>query len=117
MAEGESSLLQFGSGSFQKVDLSQVRRQDVIELALLFILITVFATVVTAFVRDLIVPPLRVLIDFPDYEIILRHASPEHRAIAIPLGKFLETIITAIVIGSVVLLVLLKMNKPRNSSR
>jgi|SRR5579884_1517672 len=62
-------------------DITQLKQRDIIQIALIFLLITAFATVILTLVKDVILPPVSLVIDIPDYTWTLRSATPTHPAV------------------------------------
>jgi large-conductance mechanosensitive channel len=92
-------------------DVTQLKQRDVIQIALIFLLITAFATVILTLVRDIILPPVSLVIDIPDYKWTLRPATATHPAVNIPIGHFLEVLLTATLIGAIAVGILFWMQR------
>lgn len=96
---------------YAQFDLTQLNQRDIIQIALIFILITVFATIILTLVRDIILPPVSLIIDIPDYNWTLRPATPTHSAVNIPIGNIIEVLLTAGLIGAVTVGILFWMQR------
>lgn len=95
----------------KQFDLTQLKQRDIIQIALIFLLITAFATVILTLVRDIILPPISLAIDIPDYRWTLRPATSTHPAVSIPIGNFIEVLLTATLIGALAVGILFWMRR------
>ena len=96
-------------------------RGNVIDLAVGVVIGTAFTAIVTSLVKDVIMPPIGVLlggIDFSNFFVVLKgthaatlQATQAAGGVAIAYGVFLNTIINFIIIAIVLFLIVRQINK------
>lgn len=86
-----------------------LKRGNVVELAVAFIIGVVFGKVISSFVADIIMPPIGLLlggIDFSAFSLVIKKASGSQPAVLMRYGVFINTIVdflvTAVAVFSVV---------------
>jgi len=86
---------------------------NVIDMAVGVIIGTAFGKIVSAFVADVIMPPIGVLVggvDFTDLAITLKDAAGASPAVVIAYGKFVQTVIDFAIIALVIFMVVRVIN-------
>lgn len=86
---------------------------NVIDMAVGVIIGTAFGKIVSAFVADVIMPPIGVLVggvDFTDLAVTLKDAAGASPAVVIAYGKFVQTVIDFAIIASVIFMVVRVIN-------
>lgn len=104
-----SSLPIFSSGSLQHRWL---------EFALLIILSAIIITFVTALLKDILFPPLSMVlssIDVPDWKLVLSPATTGKKEISIKIGDFIETAIMTLIVGGIAVMILIKLTERSNA--
>ncbi len=82
---------------------------NVVDLAVAVIIGAAFGKIVTSFVKDVIMPPIGVLlggVDFSDLAYVLVEKTGETAAVSIKYGAFIQTIIDFAIVGTVIFFVL-----------
>lgn len=86
---------------------------NVIDMAVGVIIGTAFGKIVSAFVADVIMPPIGVLVggvDFTDLAVTLKDAAGASPAVVIAYGKFVQTVIDFAIIAFVIFMVVRVIN-------
>jgi len=81
---------------------------NVVDLAVAVIIGAAFGKIVTSFVKDVIMPPIGVLlggVDFSDLAYVMVEKTGEVAAVSIKYGAFIQTIIDFAIIGVVIFFV------------
>ncbi len=81
---------------------------NVVDLAVAVIVGAAFGKIVTSFVKDVIMPPIGVLlggVDFSDLAYVLVEKTGEVAEVAIKYGVFIQTIIDFAIVGTVIFFV------------
>ena len=88
-------------------------RGNVIDMAIGIVIGAAFGKIVTAFVQNVIMPPIGILIggvDFNDLTITLKEASENTEAVLLKYGLFINTVIEFFIIAVAIFLVIKAMN-------
>ena len=88
-------------------------RGNVVDMAVGIIIGGAFGKIVSSFVKDVIMPPIGVLIggvDFSDLAITLKEAVGDAPAVVISYGAFLQTLIDFIIIAFAIFMAVKVMN-------
>jgi len=83
-------------------------RGNVIDMAVGIIIGGAFGKIVSSFVADVILPPIRILlggVDFVSLSVVLKEATEESAAVVLGYGKFIQTILDFLIIAFVIFLV------------
>ncbi len=91
-------------------------RGNVMDLAIGVIIGAAFSKIVDSLVKDIIMPPLGVLmggIDFSDKVLVLKKATESSVAVSINYGLFLNAIIGFLIVAFAIFLVVKQMNRFR----
>ncbi len=102
-----------------------IKKGNVLEMAVGFIMATYFGVIVKSLVNDIIMPPIGMAlggVDFAELKLVLQDAqaavmngdvvaTPEVAEVAIYYGNFINTIITFIIVAFVVFMVVRSYNK------
>jgi large conductance mechanosensitive channel len=86
---------------------------NVVDMAIGIVIGAAFGKVVSAFVANVLMPPIGVLlggVDFASLMIILKEATAETEAVAISYGAFFNTVIDFIIIAFAIFMVVKWMN-------
>ena len=89
-------------------------RGNVVDMAIGIVIGAAFGKIVSAFVANVLMPPIGVLlggVDFASLMIVLKEATTETEAVAISYGVFFNTVIDFIIIAFAIFLVIKGMNK------
>lgn len=89
-------------------------RGNVVDMAIGIVIGAAFGKIVSAFVANVLMPPIGVLlggVDFASLMIVLKEATAETEAVAISYGVFFNTVIDFIIIAFAIFLVIKGMNK------
>ena len=81
---------------------------NLLDLAVAVVLGAAFKSVVTSLVKDVLMPPIGILlggVDFADLAITIQAATAEAEAVTINYGAFTQTIIDFVIIGFVIFMV------------
>ena len=87
---------------------------NVVDMAIGIVIGAAFGKIVSAFVANVLMPPIGVLlggVDFSSLMIVLKEATEETEAVAISYGVFFNTVIDFIIIAFAIFLVVKGMNK------
>lgn len=91
-----------------------IARGNVIDLAVGIVIGTAFTAIVNSLVRDVIMPPLGILIgevDFTRLSITIREATAEMEAVTIGVGTFINACVQFLIVGFAVFLVVRAVNR------
>ncbi|MFZ1750992.1 MAG: large-conductance mechanosensitive channel protein MscL [Saprospiraceae bacterium] len=89
---------------------------NILELAIAVIVAGAFGGIISSFTEDILMPPLGLLIggvDFSDLSLVLKAAEGDTPAVAINYGKWINTIISFIILA-VILFYVMKVYKKIN---
>ena len=88
-------------------------RGNVVDMAVGIIIGGAFGKIVSSFVKDVIMPPIGMLIggvDFSDLAITLKEAAGEAPAVVISYGAFIQTLVDFIIIAFAIFMAVKVMN-------
>ncbi len=88
-----------------------IQRGNVLDLAVGIIIGAAFGSIVNSFVTDILMPPIGLLvggIDFSSFELVLKQAQDGQQAVVIKYGKFLNHVISFLIVSWAVF-ILIKM--------
>lgn len=88
-----------------------IQRGNVLDLAVGIIIGAAFGSIVNSFVTDILMPPIGLLvggIDFSSFELVLKQAQDGQPAVVIKYGKFLNYVISFLIVSWAVF-ILIKM--------
>src|SRR5581483_10095029 len=91
-------------------------RGNVVDMAVGIIIGGAFGTIVQSLVKDVIMPPIGVLlggVDFSNIKIPLKDASPGHDAVAINIGVFINNLISFLIVAAAVFALVKMINELR----
>lgn len=89
-------------------------RGNVVDMAIGIVIGAAFGKIVSSFVKDVLMPPLGVLlgdIDFSELSFTLKEAAGEAPAVLIKYGVFINTVIDFVIIAFAIFMVIKGMNK------
>ena len=89
-------------------------RGNVVDMAIGIVIGAAFGKIVSSFVKDVLMPPLGVLlgdIDFSELAFTLKEAAGEAPAVLLKYGVFINTVIDFIIIAFAIFMVIKGMNK------
>jgi large conductance mechanosensitive channel len=89
---------------------------NVVDMAVGIIIGGAFGTIVQSLVKDVIMPPIGLLlggVDFSDIKILLRSAGPGHDAVAVNIGSFLNNVIGFLIVAAAVFALVKTINELR----
>lgn len=89
-------------------------RGNVVDMAVGIIIGAAFGKIVSSFVKDVLMPPIGMLlgnVDFSDLSLTLKEAAGETAAVVIKYGVFVNTVIDFIIIAFAIFMVIKGMNK------
>ncbi len=89
-------------------------RGNVMDMAVGIIIGAAFGKIVSSLVKDVIMPPVGVLVggvDFTDLGVTIQQATAETEAVVIKYGQFLQTIIDFLIIALAIFVAIKVMNK------
>lgn len=89
-------------------------RGNVMDMAVGIIIGAAFGTIVNSLVKDVIMPPVGLLlggVDFSDLSLTLKHAVGDTPAVAINYGVFINAVISFLIVAFAVFLLVKGMNK------
>jgi large conductance mechanosensitive channel len=89
---------------------------NVVDMAVGIIIGGAFGTIVSSLVRDVIMPPIGLLlggVDFSDIKIPLRSAGPGHDAVTMNIGNFLNNVISFLIVAAAVFALVKAINELR----
>lgn len=88
---------------------SFIMKGNILDLAVAVIIGAAFKSIVSSFVKDIIMPPIGVAlggVDFKDLNYVLKAATDETEAVTINYGAFTQTIIDFLIIAFVIFMVI-----------
>lgn len=91
-----------------------IARGNVIDLAVGIVLGTAFTAIVNSLVKDLIMPPLGLLIgevDFSQLSITVQAATADSEAVAIGIGAFVNAVVQFLIVGFAVFVIVRMVNR------
>jgi large conductance mechanosensitive channel len=91
-------------------------RGNVVDMAVGIIIGGAFGTIVQSLVKDMIMPPIGLLlggVDFSDIKIPLRSAAPGHDAVTMNIGTFVNNVISFLIVASAVFMLVKAINELR----
>ena len=91
-------------------------RGNVVDMAVGIIIGGAFGTIVSSLVKDVIMPPIGMLlggVDFSDIKIPLRSAGPGHDAVTMNIGTFLNNLISFLIVAAAVFALVKAINELR----
>lgn len=86
---------------------------NVVDMAVGIIIGAAFGKIVSSFVKDVLMPPIGVLmggVDFSDLSITLIEASGEAAAVVISYGKFIQTVVDFLIVAMAIFIAIKAMN-------
>lgn len=89
-------------------------RGNVVDMAIGIIIGAAFGKIVSSFVKDIMMPPIGLLIggvDFTDLQYVLKEAVGEAEAVAINYGMFIQTIIDFLIVALAIFVAIKVMEK------
>jgi large conductance mechanosensitive channel len=89
---------------------------NVVDMAVGIIIGGAFGTIVQSLVKDVIMPPVGLLlggVDFSDIKIPLRSAGPGHDAVTMNVGLFLNNVISFLIVAAAVFALVKAINELR----
>jgi len=89
---------------------------NVVDMAVGIIIGGAFGTIVSSLVKDVIMPPIGMLlggVDFSDIKIPLRSAGPGHDAVTMNIGTFLNNLISFLIVAAAVFALVKAINELR----
>jgi large conductance mechanosensitive channel len=91
-------------------------RGNVVDMAVGIIIGGAFGTIVQSLVRDVIMPPIGLLlggVDFSDIKVPLRSASAGKEAVTMNIGTFLNNVISFLIVAAAVFMLVKAINELR----
>ncbi len=91
-----------------------ILKGNVLDLAVAVIIGAAFGKIVASFVKDILMPPIGILlgnVDFTELKVILQEATEEVAAVTMNYGVFINTIIDFLIIGFTIFMVIKAYNK------
>ncbi|MDJ0656960.1 MAG: large-conductance mechanosensitive channel protein MscL [Xanthomonadales bacterium] len=89
-------------------------RGNVVDMAVGIIIGAAFGKIVSSLVKDVIMPPIGVLVggvDFTNLAIIIQEATEEAEAVVIKYGQFIQTIIDFVIVALAIFVAVKVMNR------
>jgi large conductance mechanosensitive channel len=89
---------------------------NVVDMAVGIIIGSAFGTIVSSLVKDVIMPPVGLLlggVDFSDIKIPLRSAGPGYDAVTVNIGAFLNNVISFLIVAASVFMLVKAINELR----
>ncbi len=86
---------------------------NVVDMAVGIIIGAAFGKIVASFVRDIVMPPLGLLIggvDFSELSVVLKEAQGEAAAVAINYGAFIQTLVDFVIVALAIFVAIKAMN-------
>lgn len=87
---------------------------NVMDLAIGIIIGVAFGKIVSSFVKDIIMPPIGMLlgeIDFSKLNFVIQKASEENEMITLNYGIFISTLVNFIIVAFVIFIIVTQLNK------
>jgi large conductance mechanosensitive channel len=91
-------------------------RGNVVDMAVGIIIGGAFGTIVQSLVKDVIMPPIGLLlggVDFSDIKVPLRSAGPGHDAVTMNIGTFFNNVISFLIVAAAVFMLVKAINELR----
>ena len=91
---------------------------NVVDMAVGIIVGASFGKIISSFVKDIIMPPIGVLlggVDFSDLAITIQQATKEAPAVAIKYGLFIQTIVDFLIVAFAIFMAVKVMNSLKKS--
>ncbi|MEL6561891.1 MAG: large-conductance mechanosensitive channel protein MscL [Bacteroidota bacterium] len=91
-----------------------IMKGNIIDLAVAVIIGGAFKAIVSSFVKDIIMPPIGILlggVDFKDLAFVIQEAEGDVAAVSVNYGVFVQTIIDFLIIAFVIFMVIKGYNK------
>jgi large conductance mechanosensitive channel len=91
-------------------------RGNVVDMAVGIIIGGAFGTIVSSLVKDVIMPPIGLMlggVDFSDIKIPLRSAAEGHDAVTMNIGTFLNNVISFLIVAVAVFMLVKGVNEVR----
>jgi len=89
-------------------------RGNVVDMAVGIVIGAAFGKIVAAFVNDVLMPPIGLLlggVDFSELAVTLKAAGDEAAAVTLNYGAFIQTVVDFIIIAFAIFMVVKMMNK------
>jgi large conductance mechanosensitive channel len=86
---------------------------NVVDMAVGIIIGAAFGKIVSSFVKDVIMPPIGVLIggvDFTELSITIKQAAGDASAVVVSYGKFIQTVIDFVIVAFAIFIAIKAMN-------
>lgn len=86
---------------------------NVMDMAIGIIIGAAFGKIVSSFVKDVIMPPIGVLlggVDFSDLAVVIQEKTAESEAVLIKYGAFIQTVVDFLIVALVIFMVVKVMN-------
>lgn len=99
--------------SFAKEFKAFAMKGNVVDMAVGIIIGAAFGKIVASFVKDIIMPPLGLLIggvDFSELAVVLKEAQGEAAAVAINYGVFIQTLVDFLIVALAIFVAIKAMN-------
>lgn len=87
---------------------------NVVDLAVAVIIGAAFGKIVASFVKDIIMPPIGVLlggVDFSDLAIVLQEKTADTAEVVMSYGVFIQTIVDFLIVGTTIFIVVKMIEK------
>lgn len=91
---------------------------NVVDMAVGIIVGAAFGKIVSSFVKDIIMPPIGVMmggVDFSDLSVIIQEAAGEVPAVAIKYGAFTQTIVDFVIVALAIFMAVKVMNSMKKA--
>ncbi|MDA1122399.1 MAG: large-conductance mechanosensitive channel protein MscL [Bacteroidetes bacterium] len=91
-----------------------IMKGNLLDLAVAVVIGAAFKTIVTSLVKDILMPPIGVLlggVDFNDLSITIQQATTDAEAVTINYGAFIQTLIDFVIIAFVIFMVIKAYNQ------
>jgi large conductance mechanosensitive channel len=91
---------------------------NVVDMAVGIIVGAAFGKIVSSFVKDIIMPPIGVMmggVDFSDLAVTIQEAAGEVPAVAIKYGAFIQTIVDFIIVALAIFMAVKVMNSMKKA--
>jgi len=89
-------------------------RGNVVDMAVGIIIGAAFGKIISSLVSDIIMPPIGVLVggmDFSSLSIIIKEATPDHAAVVIKYGMFINIFIDFLIVAFAMFMIIQAMNR------
>jgi len=94
-------------------------RGNVVDMAVGVIIGAAFGKIVTSMVKDVLMPPIGVLmggVDFSDIVITLKEAVGEAEAVTMNIGMFINTLLDFVIVAFVIFMAIKQLNRFKNKA-